>query len=496
MKNLFLGILLIAATNIHAQSLGIFSKINEKQNIDLYSPEKQNYKLQSGKDLLNGYRFNLAGRNIEGDFIIRARCTQLTETKGDYAGLMLTISIDSHPFILQLITINDGKTEYRLISGSERPVMKQVNTGADVFEIERRGNTFYLRTAKMGEVYKTDSVAIEPGNRIFAGLTVGSNLKGEVATAIFDNVRIVIPAQDFNEGKQRYLGSLLEILNPNTGSSDVVFQSPNSLQAPNWMQGGDTIIFNSRGLLYKLSLKTKAIHVLNTGRVKNNNNDHVISFDGKMIGLSGSEKTGSPSLVYTVPIEGGEPFQITQKGPSYLHGWSPDGKYVVYVGQRDGEFDIYRISSEGGNEIRLTDTKGLDDGPEYSPDGKFIYFNSVRNGGMHIFRMKPDGSDVQQLTDDSLHDWFPHVSPDGKTVVFLSFNRDVDASDHPFYKNVYLRLMPANGGEPRVVAYLYGGQGTINTPSWSPDSKRIAFISNTGWLSEIYSTENSDEAGE
>jgi Tol biopolymer transport system component len=134
---------------------------------------------------------------------------------------------------------------------------------------------------------------------------------------------------------------------------------------------------------------------------------------------------------------------------------------------------------DGGDETRLTTTKGLDDGPEYTPDGQWIYFNSVRSGSMQIWRMHPDGSGPEQITNDGFHNWFPHISPDGKWIVFISFGPDVAADDHPFYKHVLLRLMPIAGGPARVIAYVYGGQGTINVPSWSPDGKRLAFVSNT-----------------
>jgi Tol biopolymer transport system component len=186
------------------------------------------------------------------------------------------------------------------------------------------------------------------------------------------------------------------------------------------------------------------------------------------------------SIIYTVPLKGGKPKQITSQGPSYLHGWSPDGKDLVFCVSRDGKYDIYKIASNGGAEIRLTDAEGLDDGPEYTPDGKYIYFNSNRTGTMQIWRMKPDGSEQEPVTKGEFHDWFAHISPDGKWIQYLSFLKDeVKPGEHPPYKHVYLQLMPVTGEKSKVIAYLYGGQGTINTPAWSPDGKKIAFVSNT-----------------
>ena len=151
--------------------------------------------------------------------------------------------------------------------------------------------------------------------------------------------------------------------------------------------------------------------------------------------------------------------------------------------QRNGStiYNIYKNSIKGGNEVALTDNKAREhvDGCEYSPDGKYIYYNGSQSGSMQLWRMKPDGSEKEQLTFDAWNNWFPHISPDGKWLVMISFPTTVNAADHPVYKRVMLRLMPVSGGAPRVIAYLYGGQGTINTPSWSPDSKRIAFVSNS-----------------
>jgi Tol biopolymer transport system component len=169
------------------------------------------------------------------------------------------------------------------------------------------------------------------------------------------------------------------------------------------------------------------------------------------------------------------------KVPSYWHGWSPDGRTIVYTANRPstGDFDIYAKALKGGPEKRLTTAKGLDDGPEYSPDGKWIYFNSARTGAMQIWRMRPDGSGQEQVTaDPNLRDWFPHFSPDGKWIVMISFGTDVEVGDHPPNRDVTLRIMPADGNAPpRVLTKLFGGQGTINVPSWSPDGKQIAFVS-------------------
>jgi Tol biopolymer transport system component len=173
---------------------------------------------------------------------------------------------------------------------------------------------------------------------------------------------------------------------------------------------------------------------------------------------------------------GGEAREITPTGPSYWHGWSPDGKTLAYCAKRNGNFDVYIIFTAGGVETRLTDAEGLDDGPEYTADGSKIYFHSDRTGVPKIWRMNPDGAAQEQVTSEEQYaDWFPHPSPDGKWIAFVSFDKSVKG--HPLNQNVVLRLMPMAGGKPKLIATLFGGQGTINVPSWSPDSTQIAFVS-------------------
>ena len=215
--------------------------------------------------------------------------------------------------------------------------------------------------------------------------------------------------------------------------------------------------------------------MIDTGFAIRCNNDHGISPDATQLAISDNSQEDHNSIVYIVPIRGGTPRRITQKSPSYWHGWSPDGTTLAFVGQRNGEFDIYTIPAAGGEETRLTTAKGLDDGPEYSPDGKYIYFNSERTGHMQIWRMKPDGSDQEQVFSDDRNNWFPHISPDGQWMVFLTYETDV--TGHPENKDVMLRLMSLSDKKITVLAKLFGGQGTINVPSWSPDNKRLAFVS-------------------
>jgi Tol biopolymer transport system component len=268
-----------------------------------------------------------------------------------------------------------------------------------------------------------------------------------------------------------------------TGHRKILYSVPGSIQAPNWTKDGKYLIYNSTdGLIYRFNLQNNTPEKLNTGFANQNNNDHVLSFDGKQLALSNYVGEKRISTLFILPVTGSDqPVQISSadSGHSWLHGWSPDAKRLIFSGNRKGQYDIWAIDIKTKKEYQLTNTPTLDDSPEYSPDGKWVYFNSVRTGTMKLWRMKPDGSNQEQVTFDEYNDWFPHFSPDGKWIVFLSYPKEINSAEHPWYQKVYLRLMPASGGIPRNIAYVYGGQGTINVPSWSPDSKKIAFVSNS-----------------
>lgn len=290
-------------------------------------------------------------------------------------------------------------------------------------------------------------------------------------------------------GQTEKLRSILEIYDVTNDTRDSVYSIIGHFEAPNWSRTGGFLLLNSHGKLFKFDLKTKKKSFVETDFAVNINNDHGISPDGSQIVISSSDQPKNKeeevnwltSKIYLLPAHGGVPQLVTQKEPSFWHGWSPDGKTLAYVARREGEFDIYTIGINGGDETRLTDEKGLDDGPDYSPDGKYIYYNSMKSGKMEIWRMKTDGSQKEQLTNDSYSNWFPHPSPTGESFVFLSYLED-QGEAHPPMKNVALRLYNLKTNTIKTLCEFTGGQGTINVPSWSPDGKKFAFVSYEGLL--------------
>jgi TolB protein len=455
----------------------------------VYDPETQSYTLSgAGTNMwFDKDEFHFVYKPMKGDFILHTRTHFLGQGVNAHRklGWIVRSALDTDSPHINAVVHGDGLTSLQLrrTTGGKTEEIRSELTGADVIQLERRGDRYTMSVARFGKPFVVSQCAdLKLGDEVYVGLFICSHDPEVIEKAIFKDVRITIPAAEDLIPYREYLGSRLETLDVDTGDRRVLFRTAEGIEAPNWTPDGSTLIYNSRGKLFRFPLAEKKPVPLDTGFANHCNNDHVLSFDGKTLALSHHpQETDGKSVIYTLPATGGEPKRVTDYAPSYLHGWSPDGKYLTYTGQRNGDFDIYRISVDGGQEVRLTTAEGLDDGPEYSPDGKYIYFNSARTGTMQLWRMKPDGTGQQQLTHDELNDWFPHVSPDGKRIVFLSFAKDVAADQHPFYKHIYLRMMPIEGGDVQVVAYVYGGQGTINVASWSPDSRHLAFVSHTNW---------------
>ena len=497
--SLFVSVVLQAAFT-QASSLGQFDGHDDIGSPKIsgsatYNAVSQEYAISAaGVNMwANRDEFHFVWKRMKGDFILQARVELIGKGVDPHRklGWMVRSSLDPDSPYADATVHGDGLTslQYRRTKGAITEQAQSAAKGPDVIQFEKKGNTYTFSAAKFGETFTSSQLPdLAVGDEPYVGLFLCSHNSNVVERAVFRDVRIIRPAKDNFVPYRDYIGSVLEILEVESGRRQIIHRSAQPFEAPNWTSDGSALIYNTsgraaetRGRLYRFDLATRQATLINTDFANRNNNDHVLSFDGTMLGISHhSTNRGGGSAVFTLPVTGGTPKLITPLTPSYLHGWSPDGKWLVYTGGRNDEYDIYKRAADGsGEEIKLTDSKGLDDGPEYTPDGKFIYFNSTRSGTMQIWRMKNDGHDPEQMTKDEYNNWFPHVSPDGKWIALLSFSKDVDPSDHPYYKRVYLRLMPIEGGAPKVIAYIYGGQGTINVPSWSPDSKMLAFVSNT-----------------
>jgi hypothetical protein len=446
-----------------------------------YDAAKQEYVIQSsGTNMwVDHDEFHFVWKRVKGDFIVQTSAEFVGPGVEAHRklGVIVRASLDPRSSHLNACRHGDGLTslQFRRSEGAPTEEKRFAINGPDVIQLARIGGIYTMSVARFGETLVSQSFSeVALGDEVYVGLYVCAHNNGVSEQAVFRNVRLIRPAKEGFVPYRDYIGSDIELLDVATGHRKTVHHAADSLQAPNWTPDGAALVFNHNGRMYRFDLAQGRVEPIDTGAQTANNNDHALSFDGRMLGIS----SGQPSMVYVVPITGGTPRLVTPTGPSYFHGWSPDGRYLVYTGLRQGGADIYRIPVDGGPEERLTTAKGLNDGSEYSPDGKHIYFISERTGRMQVWRMKSDGSGQEQMTNDEFNNWFPHVSPDGKSIVFLTYGPDIPSSDHPFYKHVYLRRLSVDGGKPVVIAYVYGGQGSMNVNSWSPDSQSIAFVSN------------------
>lgn len=391
------------------------------------------------------------------------------------AGWMIRESLDAAAVYADVAVHGDGlvSLQFRRRPGGETEEIRAATSSPRLVRLERTGDVVSLWVT--GEDEQEESVGailLEFPEEPYVGLFVCSHQDDRLETARFSSV--ALESRIPQEGEERIVESSLEVMELETGRRSVVYRAQEHFEAPNWSRDGGYFLFNQSGRLYTLPVTGGTPMLLDTGFADRCNNDHGFSPDGEWLAVSHSPE--DVSLIFVLPATGGTPRQVTEKGPSYWHGWSPDGRTLAYCAERDGEFDIYTIPVSGGKERRITQAVGLDDGPDYTPDGRYIYFNSERTGLMKIWRTTPDGGTQEQVTFDTMWaDWFPHPSPDGTRIIFLSYDRSVQG--HPPNQEVVLRMMPPEGGEPGIVARLFGGQGTINVPSWSPDSRRVAFVS-------------------
>jgi hypothetical protein len=447
-----------------------------------YNASKSTYTVTgSGENMwLAADAFQFVWKRVSGDVTLTADIKFLGQGGNPHrkAVLMMRQSLDADSVYADVALHGVGLTslQFRDTPGAATHEVQAGISTPRRLRIEKRGDYFYMFLAGDDDTLQmaAGSSRIPLHAPFYIGIGVCSHDKDVVERAVFSHVdltteRAAAPAHPA-------LYSTLEIVPISSGDRRAVYATSGRIEAPNWTRDGKWLLFNRDGRIERMPAAGGKPEPIDTGSATRCNNDHGLSPDGTELAISDQSQDPHQSLIYIVPLAGGAPRRITQNGPSYWHGWSPDGKTLVFCGERNGEFDVYTIPAAGGEETRLTTAPGLDDGPEFSPDGKYIYFNSVRTGAMQIWRMRPDGSEQEQVTSDEFNNWFPHISPDGKWMVFLTYEKDV--AGHPENKDVMLRLM-AVGGDKKisVLARLFGGQGTINVPSWSPDSKQLAFVS-------------------
>jgi TolB protein len=445
-----------------------------------YNAAQQTYTISgSGANMWFGEDdFHYLWTKVSGDVSLTADISFVGSTGNNHrkAVLMIRQSLDANSPAVDLARHGDGLTslQYRDAPGANTHEVESNVSAPQTVRIEKRGDYFYAFVSGSDGKLQVSGAAAKLAltGPFYIGIGVCAHDKDVVEKAVFSNVKLVsLPPTT----AKRVLYSALETITVASTDRRVAYVAPIHFEAPNWSRDGSFFLFNSEGKIRRLALNGTEPTTIDTDPQNRCNNDHGISLDGQSIAISCQSESNQGSTIYIVPIGGGTPRRITQNSPSYWHGWSPDGKTLAFNGQRNGDSDIYTIPAAGGVELRLTTAKGLDDGPEYGPDGEYIYFNSERTGQMQIWRMKADGSGQEQVVSDDTNDWFPHISPNGKWMVFLSYDKDV--SGHPGEKDVVLNLMSMSDKKVHVLAKLFGGQGTINVPSWSPDSLKLAFVS-------------------
>ena len=452
-----------------------------------YDASKRSYTLTgSGENMWSDSdNFQFAWKKWSGDASLTADISFVGQGGNAHrkAVLMMRQSLDPDSAYVDVALHGDGlaSLQYREAKGAPTHEIQSNISAPAQLRIEKRGDYVSMWLGKRGEKLQPSGAAMRVSFSapFYVGIGVCSHDKDAIEKAVFSNVELKEVAPSGSRWSDQRCIAHSKLSQWPHADRRIVYSVAGHFEAPNWTRDGSAFIFNADGRIQRLPVAGGQPQTIDTGFAVRCNNDHGISPDGKTLAISDQSQGDHQSIIYLLPITGGTPRRITQKSPSYWHGWSPDGKTLAYPGQRNGEFDIYTISTEGGEEKQLTTAIGLDDGPEYTPDGKYIYFNSVRTGRMQIWRMHPDGSAQEQVTSDDLNNWFPHISPDGKLLVFLSYGKEVEG--HPENKDVMLRIVPLKDdtvdGKIEVLAKLFGGQGTINVPSWSPDSKQLAFVS-------------------
>ena len=288
----------------------------------------------------------------------------------------------------------------------------------------------------------------------------------------------LLPTRDLKPGQRTELW----IANVEGDAPQLVYTSDDLLlEAPNWAPDGRTLLLNGHGLLWRLNLHPEVtLEQVVVDDLPPINNDHVLDAPRGLIYLSAND-----GHLYAAPIAGGRARRVSHDPTRYhfLHGVSPDGTTLAFVDLPRGDFTaagrLAVMPAEGGETSYPAAGSRHIDGPEYSGDGAWIYLNTeefgVRPGHAQLARVPAAGGTLERLVESDTVDWFPHLSPDGEVAAYISF--PTGTLGHPADLQVEIKLVrTADWASPVQVITLFGGQGTINVNSWSPDSRRFAYV--------------------
>lgn len=420
--------------------------------------------------------FHFVWKRVSGDFAITADISFPDKGGPEHkkAVLMFRESLDPDSKYADVAVHGNGfaALQSRHEKGGTTGEFQLVGTAPQRLRLEKRGNYVYVFAADAnGEFHPSGAATrVSFDGPFYVGLGMCAHQADLTEKGTFANVELTpLP----NAAAQSQLYSALDVIDVTSLDVDEVYVAPGRIEAPNWTRDSSAFLFNSEGHIWRLPIAGGKPEAVNTGSSVQNINDHGISPDGAQLAITDQSAPDHHFRIYVLPVGGGTPRTVSEPN-SYFHGWSPDGKTLAFVGLRNGDYDVYTVPVAGGAETRLTTAKGIDDGPDYSPDGKYIYFSSERGGSMQIWRMNADGSDQQQITNDGFQSRFPHVSPDGQWLEFLTY--DPGISGHPQDKDVTIRVMSLKDGSIKEIVRIFGGEGSINMPSWSPDGKKLAFV--------------------
>ena len=498
---LSLGLALCCSCNsLYAQSshepLGIFEGHSDVGTVlhpgsVIYDATQQTYTITgSGENMwLAKDAFQFVWKKVSGDVSLAAdiRFPHPGGNPHRKAALLLRQSLDADAVYADAALHGVGLTalqfrpEAGAVTGGVELNFNSITDAPTRFRIEKRGDHFTMFLSFHGEPLHPAGAAtrLHLDGSFYIGLGVCSHDKDVSETAVFSNVVIEpLPSPTSETLSNRELYSTLQTisLDHDAPRAVVAYAAPGHFEAPNWTRDGKSLIFDQGGRIMTVSVDGGTPKPIDIGAATGCNGSHGLSPDGKWIAISCNTPGESGSRVYIIPSGGGSPRMVTQNPASYFHSWSPDGKTIAFARPHPGGGDIWDISVDGGPETRLTTSTGISDDPDYSPDGRYIYFNSDRGGGtMQIWRMHADGSEPEQITSDEKNNWTPHISPDGKWMVFLSYDKSV--TGHPANKDISLRVMSLSDRKISKLVDLLGGSGTINVPSWSPDSRHLAYVS-------------------